>query len=90
MLPQIAQSTSGKPVKGMLTGPVTILNWSFPRRDVTRSFQVGRTEGARDREAITKVHERVHRGHSRGLDVWRQGTHGLQELQGGRGHMSHM
>ena len=25
-----------KPVKGMLTGPVTILCWSFPREDVTR------------------------------------------------------
>lgn len=29
-----AQSLSKKPVKGMLTGPVTILNWSFPRADV--------------------------------------------------------
>ncbi len=29
-----AQSLSKKPVKGMLTGPVTILNWSFPREDV--------------------------------------------------------
>ena len=25
-----AQSRTDKPVKGMLTGPVTILNWSFP------------------------------------------------------------
>ena len=30
-----AQSLTDKPVKGMLTGPVTILNWSFPREDVT-------------------------------------------------------
>ncbi len=30
-----AQSLSDKPVKGMLTGPVTILNWSFPREDIT-------------------------------------------------------
>ncbi len=29
-----AQSLTKKPVKGMLTGPVTILNWSFPREDV--------------------------------------------------------
>ncbi len=29
-----AQSLTDKPVKGMLTGPVTILNWSFPREDV--------------------------------------------------------
>ncbi|NQY51803.1 MAG: 5-methyltetrahydropteroyltriglutamate--homocysteine S-methyltransferase [Piscirickettsiaceae bacterium] len=28
-----AQSLSNKPVKGMLTGPVTILNWSFVRDD---------------------------------------------------------
>lgn len=29
-----AQSLTKKPVKGMLTGPVTILNWSFPREDL--------------------------------------------------------
>jgi 5-methyltetrahydropteroyltriglutamate--homocysteine methyltransferase len=34
-----AQSLSKKPVKGMLTGPVTILNWSFPRKDITRQAQ---------------------------------------------------
>src|SRR5699024_8491875 len=28
-----AQSQTEKPVKGMLTGPVTILQWSFPRDD---------------------------------------------------------
>ncbi|MCL6335930.1 5-methyltetrahydropteroyltriglutamate--homocysteine S-methyltransferase [Pectobacterium carotovorum subsp. carotovorum] len=31
-----AQSLTDKPMKGMLTGPVTILCWSFPREDVTR------------------------------------------------------
>lgn len=30
-----AQSLSKKYVKGMLTGPVTILNWSFPREDIS-------------------------------------------------------
>lgn len=30
-----AQSQTDKPVKGMLTGPVTILNWSFPREDIS-------------------------------------------------------
>ena len=30
-----AQSQTQKVVKGMLTGPVTILNWSFPREDVS-------------------------------------------------------
>ncbi|HEC2172065.1 TPA: 5-methyltetrahydropteroyltriglutamate--homocysteine S-methyltransferase [Staphylococcus delphini] len=29
-----AQSLTDKPVKGMLTGPVTILNWSFERVDI--------------------------------------------------------
>lgn len=31
-----AQSLTNRPVKGMLTGPVTILCWSFPREDVPR------------------------------------------------------
>ena len=30
-----AQSLTAKPVKGMLTGPVTIYNWSFPREDIS-------------------------------------------------------
>lgn len=30
-----AQSLTQKPVKGMLTGPVTMLNWSFPREDIS-------------------------------------------------------
>jgi len=30
-----AQSLTSKPMKGMLTGPVTILNWSFPREDIS-------------------------------------------------------
>ncbi|WP_392552386.1 5-methyltetrahydropteroyltriglutamate--homocysteine S-methyltransferase [Orbus wheelerorum] len=41
---QYAQSLSNKPVKGMLTGPVTILNWSFPREDISYKesvFQIG-------------------------------------------------
>ena len=32
-----AQSLTKKPMKGMLTGPVTILNWSFVRDDQSRS-----------------------------------------------------
>ncbi|NLA50907.1 MAG: 5-methyltetrahydropteroyltriglutamate--homocysteine S-methyltransferase [Alcaligenaceae bacterium] len=32
-----AQSLTEKPMKGMLTGPVTILNWSFVRDDQPRS-----------------------------------------------------
>ena len=34
---RFAQSLTEKPVKGMLTGPVTILNWSFVRDDQPRS-----------------------------------------------------
>lgn len=41
---KVAQSLTKKPVKGMLTGPITILNWSFPRADISRkeqTFQIG-------------------------------------------------
>lgn len=31
-----AQSFTKKPVKGMLTGPITILNWSYTRGDIPR------------------------------------------------------
>jgi len=34
---QYAQSLTEKPMKAMLTGPVTILNWSFVRDDIPRS-----------------------------------------------------
>ncbi len=40
---KVAQSYTDKPVKGMLTGPVTILNWSYPRTDIPRkevAFQI--------------------------------------------------
>ena len=39
-----AQSLTDKPVKGMLTGPVTILNWSFTREDISlkeMAYQIG-------------------------------------------------
>lgn len=39
-----AQSLTSKPVKGMLTGPTTILNWSFPREDISTKemmYQIG-------------------------------------------------
>lgn len=35
----VAQNLTTKPVKGMLTGPITILNWSFPRVDISRKEQ---------------------------------------------------
>ena len=34
-----AVSKSNKPMKGMLTGPITCLRWSFPRDDVHQSVQ---------------------------------------------------
>jgi 5-methyltetrahydropteroyltriglutamate--homocysteine methyltransferase len=34
---QFAQSQTTRPMKGMLTGPVTILQWSFVRNDQPRS-----------------------------------------------------
>lgn len=34
-----AQSITKKPMKGMLTGPVTCLRWSFPRDDVSQKVQ---------------------------------------------------
>lgn len=33
---EFGQSLTDKPVKGMLTGPVTILQWSFAREDISR------------------------------------------------------
>ncbi|MCD8390658.1 MAG: 5-methyltetrahydropteroyltriglutamate--homocysteine S-methyltransferase [Firmicutes bacterium] len=39
-----AKSLTDKPMKGMLTGPVTILNWSFPREDISLkecAYQIG-------------------------------------------------
>ncbi len=39
-----AQTLTQKPMKGMLTGPVTILNWSFYRKDISKkeiAYQIG-------------------------------------------------
>lgn len=41
---KFAQSLTDKPVKGMLTGPITILNWSFAREDLDLkniAYQIG-------------------------------------------------
>ncbi|GAA2582756.1 5-methyltetrahydropteroyltriglutamate--homocysteine S-methyltransferase [Dactylosporangium fulvum] len=51
-----AQSLTGRPVKGMLTGPVTIVAWSFvradlPLRDVTMQVADAVREEVRDLEA---------------------------------------
>jgi methionine synthase II (cobalamin-independent) len=36
---KVARSLTEKPVKGMLTGPVTMINWSYIRDDISRSEQ---------------------------------------------------
>lgn len=36
---KVARSLTEKPVKGMLTGPVTMINWSYIRNDISRSEQ---------------------------------------------------
>lgn len=51
-----AQSLSARPVKGMLTGPVTILQWSFvrddlPRREVCRQIALAINDEVLDLEA---------------------------------------
>jgi 5-methyltetrahydropteroyltriglutamate--homocysteine methyltransferase len=50
-----AQSLTQKPVKGMLTGPVTILNWSFvrddqPRRETCRQIALALRDEVADLE----------------------------------------
>lgn len=53
---QYAQSLTERPVKGMLTGPVTILQWSFvrddqPRRDTCRQIALAIRDEVVDLEA---------------------------------------
>lgn len=36
---KVAQSLTKKPMKGMLTGPVTMINWSYVRTDISRQEQ---------------------------------------------------
>ena len=47
-----AQSLTDKPVKGMLTGPVTILNWSFERVDVSHKVVQDQIALAIDEEVL--------------------------------------
>lgn len=53
---EYAQSLTGRPVKGMLTGPVTMLAWSFvrddqPRADTARQVALALRDEVRDLEA---------------------------------------
>ena len=60
-----AQSLTKKPLKGMLTGPVTMLQWSFvrddqPRKDTTFQLALAIREEVHDLEAagisVIQVH----------------------------------
>ncbi|WP_099300221.1 5-methyltetrahydropteroyltriglutamate--homocysteine S-methyltransferase [Bacillus sp. Marseille-P3800] len=48
----VAQSKTSKPVKGMLTGPVTIYNWSFPRTDLQAEDVVNQIALALEKEVL--------------------------------------
>ena len=52
-----AQSLTDKPVKGMLTGPVTILNWSFERVDLPRKVVQDQIALAINEEVLAKLQE---------------------------------
>jgi 5-methyltetrahydropteroyltriglutamate--homocysteine methyltransferase len=54
----VAQSLTTKPVKGMLTGPLTILKWSFPRIEILRETQAMQI-GLAIRDEITDLEEAV-------------------------------
>jgi 5-methyltetrahydropteroyltriglutamate--homocysteine methyltransferase len=47
-----AQGLTEKPVKGMLTGPVTIIKWCFPRCDISFREQVFQTAEAVNAEVL--------------------------------------
>jgi 5-methyltetrahydropteroyltriglutamate--homocysteine methyltransferase len=51
-----AQTLADKPVKGMLTGPVTILQWSFVRTDIPRA-DVCRQIGLAIRDEVVDLEE---------------------------------
>ena len=65
-----AQSLTKKPMKGMLTGPVTILNWSFPREDISIRESIAqialaiRDEVLREKHFETEVGPGVYDIHS--------------------------
>ncbi|MBM7588106.1 5-methyltetrahydropteroyltriglutamate--homocysteine methyltransferase [Bacillus pakistanensis] len=55
-----AQSLTDKPVKGMLTGPITILNWSFARDDLSRSAIVNQIALALRKEVEALEENGIH------------------------------
>ncbi len=85
---RFAQSLTDKPVKGMLTGPVTILCWSFPREDVSReqsALQIGlaiRDEVADSGSRWHQDHPDRRTGDPRRLAPAQAGSSGLSRLGG--------
>ncbi|MFC0273026.1 5-methyltetrahydropteroyltriglutamate--homocysteine S-methyltransferase [Metabacillus herbersteinensis] len=55
-----AQTLTDKPVKGMLTGPITILNWSFVRDDVSRYVVANQIALALRKEVETLEENGIH------------------------------
>ncbi|WP_299808441.1 5-methyltetrahydropteroyltriglutamate--homocysteine S-methyltransferase [uncultured Shewanella sp.] len=53
---EFAQSLTDKPVKGMLTGPVTILHWSFAREDISRE-QIATQIGLAIRDEVVELQD---------------------------------
>jgi 5-methyltetrahydropteroyltriglutamate--homocysteine methyltransferase len=49
-----AQSLTHKPMKGMLTGPVTLLQWAFPRSDLPRG-DIARQLALALRDEVTEL-----------------------------------
>jgi 5-methyltetrahydropteroyltriglutamate--homocysteine methyltransferase len=54
-----AQSLTKKPVKAILTGPVTIVQWSFPREDVSKESQYYDVARALSEEVNDLVNARI-------------------------------
>jgi 5-methyltetrahydropteroyltriglutamate--homocysteine methyltransferase len=67
-----AQSLTTKPVKGMLTGPVTIVAWSFVRRDLPLSEMV--------RQVAMAVREEVRDLEAAGISIIQVDEPALREL----------
>jgi 5-methyltetrahydropteroyltriglutamate--homocysteine methyltransferase len=67
-----AQSLTAKPVKGMLTGPVTIVAWSFVRRDVALSEVV--------RQVAAAVRDEVRDLEAAGISIIQVDEPALREL----------
>jgi 5-methyltetrahydropteroyltriglutamate--homocysteine methyltransferase len=67
-----AQSLTGKPVKGMLTGPTTILAWSFVRDD--------QPLGDTARQVALAIRDEVHDLESAGIRVIQVDEPALREL----------